>query len=304
MGCSPNPANYDIPGNNCDDDGDGVVDNPPGMCDSGLAPTGSAANMAAALGLCTGTKPASRRRDPLGDRLGDVHDGLQHDGSARRRGPARHHDEVRQHHHTAAGIVVRRPVVRIRRRLRPVRHADGSLQGRLPDGSARHGVRRSARLPEAGRELYARHRRARRVGSDSKGESAGEREGLLVRLRLLLGRVARVGVHDVQRLVRRVAPVERLHGQGGRSQRLLRHQRKPHQREQRLLPGVLARQRDRRVHGEHVDGQVHASATASSRGPASTIPAATAGRATREAARPAGSRRRHPSPPARPSHCS
>jgi hypothetical protein len=58
MGCSPNPANYDIPGNNCDDDGDGVVDNPPGMCDSGLAPTGSAANMAAALGLCTGTKPA------------------------------------------------------------------------------------------------------------------------------------------------------------------------------------------------------------------------------------------------------
>lgn len=49
--CDPNPANYDIPGNNCDDDGDGQVDNAP-TCDNGLALTGPAADMAKALGLC------------------------------------------------------------------------------------------------------------------------------------------------------------------------------------------------------------------------------------------------------------
>ncbi len=50
--CSPNPANYDIPGNNCDDDGDGVIDNPQGQCDQGLAQTGTAADFAKALGIC------------------------------------------------------------------------------------------------------------------------------------------------------------------------------------------------------------------------------------------------------------
>jgi hypothetical protein len=55
--CIPDPANYDIPGNNCDDDGDGQVDNPP-ACDTGLSPTGTASDMARAIDLCTGTKPA------------------------------------------------------------------------------------------------------------------------------------------------------------------------------------------------------------------------------------------------------
>jgi hypothetical protein len=51
-GCSPNPSNYDIPGNNCDDDGDGKVDNPP-TCDTGLSATGSAEDVAKAMGICT-----------------------------------------------------------------------------------------------------------------------------------------------------------------------------------------------------------------------------------------------------------
>jgi hypothetical protein len=55
--CSPNPLNYDIPGNGCDDDDDGIVDNPP-ACDTGLAATGTAAQFAQAIGLCAGTKPA------------------------------------------------------------------------------------------------------------------------------------------------------------------------------------------------------------------------------------------------------
>jgi hypothetical protein len=50
--CVPNPANYDIPGNNCDDDGDGTVDNPP-TCDSALAANGSADDFAKAMGICT-----------------------------------------------------------------------------------------------------------------------------------------------------------------------------------------------------------------------------------------------------------
>jgi hypothetical protein len=49
--CSPNPANYDIPQNNCDDDGDGTVDNSP-TCDTGLQLTGPALDMAKAIGLC------------------------------------------------------------------------------------------------------------------------------------------------------------------------------------------------------------------------------------------------------------
>ncbi|AKV04128.1 hypothetical protein AKJ09_10791 [Labilithrix luteola] len=50
--CSPNPANFDIPGNGCDDDGDGNVDNPP-TCDSSLSPNGTAEDFARALGICT-----------------------------------------------------------------------------------------------------------------------------------------------------------------------------------------------------------------------------------------------------------
>jgi hypothetical protein len=50
--CFPDPKNYDIPGNNCDDDGDGKVDNPP-SCDDGLALTGNAEDFARAIGICT-----------------------------------------------------------------------------------------------------------------------------------------------------------------------------------------------------------------------------------------------------------
>jgi hypothetical protein len=50
-GCNPNPANYDIPGNNCDDDGDGTVDNPP-TCDDSLSQNGDATDVAKALGIC------------------------------------------------------------------------------------------------------------------------------------------------------------------------------------------------------------------------------------------------------------
>ena len=49
--CSPNPANYDIPGNNCDDDGDGTVDNTP-TCDGSLSLSGTAHDFASAMGLC------------------------------------------------------------------------------------------------------------------------------------------------------------------------------------------------------------------------------------------------------------
>jgi hypothetical protein len=49
--CVPNAANYDIPGNGCDDDGDGDVDNPP-SCDKGLSAGGSAEDFAKAIGIC------------------------------------------------------------------------------------------------------------------------------------------------------------------------------------------------------------------------------------------------------------
>jgi hypothetical protein len=56
--CSPNPANYDIPGNNCDDDGDGTVDNTP-TCDVGLTALGNADDFAKAIGLCNRSGGAS-----------------------------------------------------------------------------------------------------------------------------------------------------------------------------------------------------------------------------------------------------
>jgi hypothetical protein len=50
--CNPDPKNYDIPGNNCDDDGDGKIDNPP-TCDGDLSTDGSAEDFAKSLGICT-----------------------------------------------------------------------------------------------------------------------------------------------------------------------------------------------------------------------------------------------------------
>lgn len=51
--CVPNKANFDIPGNNCDDDDDGTVDNPP-TCDDGIAnKAGDGEALARAIGVCT-----------------------------------------------------------------------------------------------------------------------------------------------------------------------------------------------------------------------------------------------------------
>ena len=49
--CDPNPANYDVPGDGCDNDGDGTVDNV-ATCDSSLSATGSANDFVQALGVC------------------------------------------------------------------------------------------------------------------------------------------------------------------------------------------------------------------------------------------------------------
>ena len=49
--CHPSSTNAEIAGNNCDDDGDGMVDNVP-VCDSGLSATGDAAAFAHAMGIC------------------------------------------------------------------------------------------------------------------------------------------------------------------------------------------------------------------------------------------------------------
>lgn len=58
--CQPNPGNFEVPGNGCDDDGDGQVDNVT-ACDQGLMVTGDAFAFAKAIGLC---KKASGPNDP------------------------------------------------------------------------------------------------------------------------------------------------------------------------------------------------------------------------------------------------
>lgn len=50
-GCVPSAANFDVPGNGCDDDNDGIVDNG-GACDDGLPVTGDASLFARAIDLC------------------------------------------------------------------------------------------------------------------------------------------------------------------------------------------------------------------------------------------------------------
>ncbi|MBK6695565.1 MAG: choice-of-anchor L domain-containing protein [Myxococcales bacterium] len=49
--CTPSPGNFEIPGNQCDDDADGKVDNAP-ACDASLPVEGTAAHFAQALGVC------------------------------------------------------------------------------------------------------------------------------------------------------------------------------------------------------------------------------------------------------------
>jgi hypothetical protein len=50
-GCTPNPANFDIPGNGCDDDDNGKVDDVE-ECDTGLPISGSAAQFSSAIEIC------------------------------------------------------------------------------------------------------------------------------------------------------------------------------------------------------------------------------------------------------------
>jgi hypothetical protein len=50
-GCVQDPGSYDIPGDNCDNDGDGKVDNVT-TCDSSLSASGDATAFAKAIGLC------------------------------------------------------------------------------------------------------------------------------------------------------------------------------------------------------------------------------------------------------------
>ena len=86
MTCVPDPANFDIPGNNCDDDGDGKVDNVT-VCDTGLALAGPAGDFAKSIGLCQTTAAADAKwgvvsatytngHAPQGGTLNDAQHGL------------------------------------------------------------------------------------------------------------------------------------------------------------------------------------------------------------------------------------
>ena len=58
--CVPDPGNFEIPNNNCDDDGDGVVDNVV-VCDKTLPMNAGAPDFARSMGLCN---TASGANDP------------------------------------------------------------------------------------------------------------------------------------------------------------------------------------------------------------------------------------------------
>ncbi len=49
--CVPSKGNFDVPGNNCDDDGDGQIDNAV-VCDNSLAIDGNAEAFAKSIGIC------------------------------------------------------------------------------------------------------------------------------------------------------------------------------------------------------------------------------------------------------------
>jgi hypothetical protein len=55
--CAPAPGNFEIPGNGCDDDADGMIDNVT-SCDSALAVDGDATQFARALGVCKDAETA------------------------------------------------------------------------------------------------------------------------------------------------------------------------------------------------------------------------------------------------------
>jgi hypothetical protein len=57
--CTPSPANVEVPGNGCDDDGDGKIDEPPPTCDASLDVAADADAFARALGLCQRAGPVA-----------------------------------------------------------------------------------------------------------------------------------------------------------------------------------------------------------------------------------------------------
>ena len=75
--CVPSPGNYDIPGNNCDDDGDGKIDNV-APCDTGLTATGDAAAFVKAIGLCqTASGPTDTKWGVVSATFVNGHTGTQ-----------------------------------------------------------------------------------------------------------------------------------------------------------------------------------------------------------------------------------
>lgn len=51
--CQPDPSSFDVPGNNCDDDGNGKVDDAPACDDGTLQVTGDGLAFAKSIGLCS-----------------------------------------------------------------------------------------------------------------------------------------------------------------------------------------------------------------------------------------------------------
>jgi len=59
--CMPDVGNFEVPGNGCDDDNDGIIDNVP-VCDSNLPVTGDGFQFAKTLGLCNQISSAQDKK--------------------------------------------------------------------------------------------------------------------------------------------------------------------------------------------------------------------------------------------------
>ena len=104
--CVPNKANAEIPGDKCDNDGDGTADNPV-VCDGNLAGDGSAADLAKTMGI------PERRGAWLRPRFGEVHARLRPRRRAKSRA-ARRPPQVRQCPEAARRHAARRIEQRLR----------------------------------------------------------------------------------------------------------------------------------------------------------------------------------------------
>jgi hypothetical protein len=211
--CVPNPANYDIPGNNCDDDGDGKVDNPP-TCDDGLSAGGSADEFAKSLGVCTKasdkgyglvsakfTRGFNRNEAPQTDQHGI----LPKFGSAikpREGGSLGVLSTGYAREYNGAG---KEPFGGVTKGATPI--SPPTFHGKDWYNFAGQGRqrKRASGVPEACGGLQAGERRQRRHHREARDEGAAERERHQVRLQLLLGRVARLRLLPVQRRLHRLS---------------------------------------------------------------------------------------------------